>query len=147
MIDSTDRLILEAISGNARMSLKQIAAHAGLSSPSAGERLRKLEESGIVRRYAAELDGKQLGLSVEALVRVKPLPGRQRNVRERIESMAEVAECDSITGEDCFMVRIFAHSMDHLSRLVDGLAEEAATNTSIVKRQIVERRPILPSVD
>ena len=146
-IDQTDRLLLAALAANGRVSLKQLASAAGLSSPSAAERLRKLEERGIIRSYSTEIDPKILGLTVEALVRIRPLPGRQRNVREKIEAMAEVAECDSITGEDCFMARIFARSMEHLDSLVEGLADEASTNTSIVKRQIVGRRSILPATD
>ena len=142
MIDDTDWLILKVLLGNSRISLKQLASQVGLSSPSAAERMRKLEERGIVRGYSVELDMGLLGLGVEALVRVRPLPGRQRNVREKIESLAEVAECDSITGEDCFMVRIFAQSVEHLDKLVEGIADEASTNTSIVKRQIVKRRPV-----
>lgn len=143
MIDDVDRQILQALSKQARMSLKALAGTVGLSSPSAAERLRRLEEQGVIRGYGASVDAKLLGFTLEALIRIRPLPGRLQAVRQLIETSALVAECDSITGEDCFMTRVLARSMDELDGFVERLAQEATTNTSIVKKQIVERRVIL----
>jgi Lrp/AsnC family transcriptional regulator, leucine-responsive regulatory protein len=141
MIDNVDSAILKLLAGNARLSLKELAASIPLSAPSTSERLRRLEERGVIRSYTVDLEPKLLGHVLEAIVRVRPLPGRLRVVQELIESMPEIVECDKVTGDDCFVARLFARSMEHLDELVERLAVEATTNTAIVKGQLIARRP------
>jgi Lrp/AsnC family transcriptional regulator, leucine-responsive regulatory protein len=141
MIDNVDSAILKLLAGNARLSLKELAASIPLSAPSTSERLRRLEERGVIRAYTVDLEPKLLGHALQAIVRVRPLPGRLRVVQELIESMPEIVECDKVTGDDCFVARLFARSMEHLDELVERLAVEATTNTAIVKGQLIARRP------
>jgi Lrp/AsnC family transcriptional regulator, leucine-responsive regulatory protein len=141
MIDNVDSAILKLLAGNARLSLKELAASIPLSAPSTSERLRRLEERGVIRSYTVDLEPKLLGHVLEAIVRVRPLPGRLRVVQELIESMPEIVECDKVTGDDCFVARLFARSMEHLDELVERLAVDATTNTAIVKGQLIARRP------
>lgn len=141
MIDGIDSAILKLLAGNARLSLKELAASIPLSAPSTSERLRRLEERGVIRAYTVYLEPKQLGHVLQAIVRVRPLPGRLHVVQELIESMPEVVECDKVTGDDCFVARLFARSMEHLDELVERLAVEATTSTAIVKGQLIARRP------
>lgn len=141
MIDAVDRLLLEALSRDARMSLKALAAHAGLSSPSTAERLRKLEERGVIRGYAVEIDASALGYALEAIVRIRPLPGKLHVVRKLIEETPAITQCDKVTGDDCFVARLHARSMAELNAALDRIAEKAATSTSLVKARTVERRP------
>jgi Lrp/AsnC family leucine-responsive transcriptional regulator len=141
MIDDHDRSILEFLAGNARMSLKELAAEIGLSSPATSERLRRLEERGVIRAYTIDVEPRLLGHAVQAIVRIRPLPGRMQVVQKLIEATPEVIECDKVTGDDCFVARLFVRSMEHLDEVVDRIAEEATTNTSIVKGQLIHRRP------
>jgi len=141
MIDNVDSAILRLLAGNARLSLKELAASIPLSAPSTSERLRRLEERGVIRAYTVDLEPKLLGHALQAIVRVRPLPGRLRVVQELIESMPEIVECDKVTGDDCFVARLFARSMEHLDELVDRLAVDATTSTAIVKGQLIARRP------
>jgi Lrp/AsnC family transcriptional regulator, leucine-responsive regulatory protein len=141
MIDNVDSAILKLLAGNARLSLKELAASIPLSAPSTSERLRRLEERGVIRSYTVDLEPKLLGHALQAIVRVRPLPGRLRVIQELIESMPEIVECDKVTGDDCFVARLFARSMEHLDELVERLAVEATTNTAIVKGQLIARRP------
>jgi Lrp/AsnC family transcriptional regulator, leucine-responsive regulatory protein len=141
MIDNVDSAILKLLAGNARLSLKELAASIPLSAPSTSERLRRLEERGVIRAYTVDLEPKLLGHALQAIVRVRPLPGRLRVVQELIESMPEIVECDKVTGDDCFVARLFARSMEHLDELVDRLAVDATTSTAIVKGQLIARRP------
>ncbi len=141
MIDSTDQLLLEALTRNARMSLKELAAHAGLSSPSAAERIRKLEERGVIRGFTVEIDPAALGYTLEAVVRIRPLPGKLHVVQKLIEEIPEVVACDKVTGDDCFVARLHARSMGELDSMLDRIADKASTNTSLVKAHTVTRRP------
>ena len=146
MIDLIDGTLLQALARNARVSLKQLAATVGLSSPSTSERLRRMEERGLIRGYTVDIEPRLLGQAVQAIVRIRPLPGRLSVVQRLIEEAPEIVECDKVTGEDCFVARLFVRSMEHLDSVVDRIAEEATTNTAIVKTQVIPRRlpPIAP---
>jgi Lrp/AsnC family leucine-responsive transcriptional regulator len=146
-IDEIDRALATLLSHDARAPLKALAAGIGLSSPATSERVRRLEDNGIVRGYSADLDPAKLGFSIEALVRVRPLPGRNKRVEEALRDMPTVTECDKVTGEDCFVVRLFARSIGDLDTLTEALSRDATTNTSIVKKQVFRRRPPTASAD
>jgi Lrp/AsnC family leucine-responsive transcriptional regulator len=141
MPDATDRRILQALAEDGRLPLKRIAARAGLSSPSTAERLRRLEDRGVIRGYAAELDPKALGFALQAIVRIRPLPGQLRAVQASIEALPEIVECDRVTGDDCFVARLVVRSIEQLDGILDGITDKAETSTSIVKSQPVRRRP------
>ncbi|HBK45072.1 MAG TPA: AsnC family transcriptional regulator [Xanthomonadaceae bacterium] len=140
MLDLHDRKILERLAVDARISLKQLAGHVGLSSPSTSERLRKLEERGVIERYGVELNPKLLGHAVQAIVRIRPLPGRSGLVGELLADIAQVGECDRVTGDDCFVARVFVTSIEQLDEVMQPVADHAETSTAIVKSQVVRRR-------
>lgn len=94
------------------------------------------------RAHAAlvELEPEALGYALQAVVRVRPLPGQLRAVEALLLRTPEVVECDKVTGEDCYFVRIHARTMAQLDFILDRIADQAETNTSIVKAQPVRRR-------
>jgi Lrp/AsnC family leucine-responsive transcriptional regulator len=140
MLDDLDQRIVMALAGNARMSLKELAQQAGLSPPSVAERLRRLEERGIVEAFTIDVPPEALGYALQAIVRIRPLPGMLHVVERMIQDIAEIVECDKVTGEDCFIARLYVRSMAQLDAILDGIAGKAETNTSIVKSQPVRRR-------
>lgn len=139
-LDNTDRQILAYLTEDARLSLKVLSGKIGLSSPSTAERIRRLEERGIIEGYGARVNLPAVGYGMQALVRVKPLPGMLHKVEKMIQAMPECIECDKVTGEDCFVMRLAFHSIGQLDDLLDGLADYAQSNTSIVKSSPVKRR-------
>lgn len=145
MLDFLDRRIIEALSSDARMTLRALAKRVGLSSPSVAERLYRLQERGVVRAFAVDLDPRALGYDVQAIVRVRPLAGRSRIVEQRLLGIPEIIECDKVTGDDCFVARVIVRSIGELDRVLEPLTEEAETSTAIVKSQPVRRR--LPPLD
>ncbi|MBB4166945.1 Lrp/AsnC family transcriptional regulator [Rhizobium sp. BK538] len=139
-IDDVDQRILEALAENARISLKELAQAAGLSSPSAAERLRRLEERGIIAGFTIDIDAAALGYPLQAIVRVRPLPGQLHVVQRIIQDTPQFVECDKVTGDDCFIARLVVRSMAELDTILDKVAEKAETNTSMVKASPVKRR-------
>ena len=117
-----------------------LSGKVGLSSPSTAERLKRLEEKGVIQGYGARINLAALGYSLQALVRVKPLPGMLHKVEKMIQALPECIECDKVTGEDCFVMRLVVRSIDQLDVVLDGLADYAQSNTSIVKSSPVSRR-------
>ncbi len=115
------------------MSLKVLSGRIGLTSPSTAERLKRLEERGVIQGYGARVNLAALGYTLQALVRVRPLPGLLHKVDKYIQAMPECIESDKVTGEDCFVIRLVVRSIEQLDVLLDGLAEHAQCNTSIVK--------------
>lgn len=140
IMDDTDRRILLLLAENARLSLKELAAATELSSPSVAERLRKLEERGVIDAFTIDVNPQHFGYSLQAIVRVRPLPGQLHIVERLIQEMPQCVECDKVTGDDCFIVRLYLRSMEELDTLLDGIAERAQTNTSLVKATPVRRR-------
>nr|WP_206117086.1 Lrp/AsnC family transcriptional regulator [Rhizobium laguerreae] len=139
-LDEIDQAILEALAGNARISLKELAQQVGLSSPSAAERLRRLEERGVIKAFTIDLDPAAVGYPLQAIVRVRPLPGQLHIVERIIQEIPEIIECDKVTGEDCFIARLVIRSMADLDGILDRVAERAETNTAMIKASPVKRR-------
>lgn len=139
-LDAVDRSIVEALAADSRLSLKELAARAGLSSPSCSERLRRLEERGVLAGYSAEVALEALGYPLQAIVRVRPLPGMLHIVEKLIQETPEITECDKVTGDDCFICRMAVRSMGDLDRILDKISEKSQTNTSLIKSTPVKRR-------
>jgi len=140
LLDDLDRHILEILAGDGRISLKDLAAKVSLSSPSVSERLKRLEERGVIRAFTVEVDPAALGYALQAIVRIRPLPGQLHRVQQLIEEIPEFSECDKVTGDDCFIARLHLRSIDQLDAILDRIIDRAETNTSIVKAQPVKRR-------
>ncbi|KAA1185675.1 Lrp/AsnC family transcriptional regulator [Rhizobium tropici] len=139
-LDGIDQRMLEALARNARISLKELAEAAGLSSPSAAERLRRLEERGIISGFTVDIAPEAIGYPLQAIVRVRPLPGQLHVVERIIQETPEFIECDKVTGDDCFIGRLVVRSMGELDGILDKITERAETNTSMIKATPVKRR-------
>ncbi|MGV1790234.1 winged helix-turn-helix transcriptional regulator [Rhizobium lusitanum] len=139
-LDEIDQRMLEALARNARISLKELAEAAGLSSPSAAERLRRLEERGIISGFTVDIAPEAIGYPLQAIVRVRPLPGQLHVVERIIQETPEFIECDKVTGDDCFIGRLVVRSMGELDGILDKITERAETNTSMIKATPVKRR-------
>jgi Lrp/AsnC family leucine-responsive transcriptional regulator len=140
MTDDIDQLLINALMEDSRRSLKALAQVSGLSAPSVSERLRRLEERGVLRAYTVEVDPRCFGYQLQAIVRIRPLPGQLQEVERQIIGIPEFTECDKVTGEDCFIARLHVRSMEQLDTLLDRLNVLAETNTAIIKKTPVKRR-------
>ena len=140
MLDDIDRRIVEILVEDARISLKELAQRVGLSSPSASERLKRLEERGVIRGFTIEVDPTALGYTLQAIVRIRPLPGKLHVVQDLIQQIPQFSECDKVTGDDCFIARLHIRSIDELDKILDQITDKDETNSSIVKAQPVKRR-------
>lgn len=144
-VDDIDRQIIALLAEDARLSIKELAAAVGLSSPSVSERLKRLTETGVIRRFTVDVAPKALGYQFQAIVRIRPLPGKQQAVEKLLREMPEVIECDKVTGDDCFIARMHLRDIEELDSLLEDLTRWAETNSSLVKAMTVPRR--LPPLD
>lgn len=144
-IDAIDAQILEALTDDARISVAELARTVGLSSPSVSERVKRLEEAGVIEGYTAKINPKALGLPLAVWLRIRPMPGQLKKVAALLYGLPEIVECDRITGEDCFVARAHVKSIEDLERLIDEVIPYAITNSSIIQSSPVRRRlPPIP---
>lgn len=87
MIDTIDQQLIAALMDDSRLSLKALAGITGLSSPSVGERLRRLEERGVLTHYTVDIDPRHFGYLLQAIVRIRPLPGKLQEVERQIQAI------------------------------------------------------------
>ena len=139
-IDAIDARILGLLASEGRLPITELARRLGLSSPSTTDRVRRLEADGVLTGYAAAIDLAAVGYPLTALVRLRPVPGRLRDVEALLQQTVECIECDKVTGEDCFVARIVLRSIQHLDQVLEGFADIAETNSALVKSTPVARR-------
>lgn len=139
-LDEIDRALLAALAEDGRASVSELARQIGLSAPSTSERLRRLEAQGVIGGYTVRIDPRALGYTLQAIVRVKPMPGQLHLVEEVIRRIPEFIECDKVTGDDCFIARLYLHSIEQLDEILNKVTERAETSTAIVKSTPVARR-------
>ena len=143
-VDAVDRELLQALAGDGRLSVAALARRVGLSAPSVSERLRRLEEAGVVDGYTVRLNPAALGLGITAWLRIRPVPGQLPRVRELIAELPDIVSCDRVTGEDCFIAKVHVHDMAALEAIIDRFMPYAMTNTAVVQSSPVP--PRLPAL-
>src|SRR3989440_7725160 len=144
-IDPVNIRVLEELQRDPRLTMSELGRRIGMSSPAVTERVRRLEEAGVIRGYRLDIDPAALGLPIAAYVRVRPNPGQLPTVAELARRIPEVVECHRITGEDCFILKVHLPAMDQLDRLLDRFLLHGVTTTSIIQSSPVPPRlPPLP---
>lgn len=139
-LDATDVSLLHALAADARISIAELAREVRLSAPSVSERIKRLEDAGVIEGYTVKINPKSLGLPLAAWLRIRPMPGQLSKVVEIVRGLSQIVECDRITGEDCFIARAHVESVEDLEWLIDQVIPFAMTNTSIIQSSPVERR-------
>ena len=141
-LDSTDWRILQALQDNARLSYAELARVAAMSPSAVTERVRRLEESGVVSGYTAVVDPARVGLEILALVRLRYPSGNYRPFHALLEETPEIVEAHHVTGEDCFVLKVLARSMRHLEEVTGRIAGLGSVTTSVVYSSPLVRRAL-----
>ena len=140
--DKIDLHLLSLLQEHGRTSQQDLAAAVGLSSPAVGERLRKLEERGVIRHFTVVLDPKRLGRDVTAFIAVGMSGSRfYPEFRERVTTCGEVLECHSVTGQGSHLLKVRVESTSALEALLADIQAWPGvqwTTTSIVLSTIKE---------
>lgn len=139
-IDDKAWRLLEAVQANGRLPLKALAQLANLSLPATAERLKRLEEAGVISGYHAEVSPAAVGYSVRAIVGILvPQPGK-RQLIDKLLQMPEVLECHHVSGADSYLMTLVATDLQHLEALIAQINLYGETRTSIVFSTPVPRR-------
>ncbi|HKW87501.1 MAG TPA: Lrp/AsnC family transcriptional regulator [Candidatus Acidoferrales bacterium] len=140
LADHKNVALLRLLEKNPRTPVSQLARSIEMSNPAVKERIIRLEETGILAGYRLELNPKELGYNVTAFVRVRPLPGHLNKIAELAQMISEVTECHRVTGEDCFILKVFLKEISNLDQVLDKFLAHGQTTTSIVQSSPVPPR-------
>ena len=142
-LDETGWQLLQELQQNARLSYSELGQRVGLSSPAVADRMRKMEEAGIITGYRAEVNMARLGLPVTAIIRLSSIAGQScQRVASQVSEIPEVLECYRVTGSDAVIIKVAATSVDHLERIIDQVTLYGQPTTSIVLSKSMQRRVI-----
>ncbi|TCL71908.1 Lrp/AsnC family transcriptional regulator [Rhizobium sp. BK251] len=133
-LDPTDMLIIEIMQEDGRISVSELGRKIGLSQPATSERLKRLEERGIITGYGARIDPAVLGLGMMAVIRLRTTHEFIRPCLKQFSEMPHVMEVLRLTGEDCFILKVLVPSPAELETIVDSIARYGAVTTSLVLR-------------
>ena len=141
-VDEKSWRILTALQEDARAPLKALAETAGLSVPATAERIRKMEEAGIIRGYHADIDPEALGYIIKAVVAITTQHPYKHKFIDVLRAMPQVLECLHVTGADSCLFTVVARNMSDLEQILGGLNKYGETRTSIVMSSQIPRRGV-----
>ena len=141
LLDQTGKKLLSALQENARFSFAELGRRIGLSPAATAERLRRLEEAGVIKGYRVEIDREALGLPILAIVRLSCDGAMYRPFLKAVQTLDSVVECHHVAGSDAFILKVVSPSVEQLERLVEKLLNFGVPTTSIVfSSPVAERR-------
>ena len=143
-LDPIDWKIVEALQDDARLPYAEIGRRVGLSTPAAAERVRRIEDAGVITGYHAEVNYAKLGLAMCVVVRLSVAGGENPLLRavKAAKSFPEILECHRVTGSDSFILVAQVRSIEHLEFLINRLNPLGTTTTSTVLSSPIRRRTI-----
>ena len=141
-LDSLDWQLLRELQADARLSYNELARRTGLSSPTVAERVRRMEEAGVIAAYRAEVDPAKVGLPVMAVVHMRCDPGKCLLKTTGIDAFPEVLEVLKVWGSHCTILKVAATSNEHLEKLFERLGRHGHLETLVVWPSGFTRRPI-----
>ena len=133
-LDPTDVAIIEVLQEDGRIAISELGRRVGLSQPATSERVKRLEERGIITGYTAKINPAALGLRMMAVIRLRTTHEHIQVCLKQFSEMPHVMEVLRLTGEDCFILKVFVPSPQELETIVDAVARHGAVTTSLVLR-------------
>jgi len=141
-LDVIDWKILRELQADARLSFNELARRVGLSAPTVAERVRRMEDAGIIAGYHAVVDPAKLGLTTMALVHLRCRPERCLLRTTKPSDHPEVIEVLKVSGEHCTVLKVVASSTAHLEAVLARLGEHGELRTNVIWSAALSRRPI-----
>lgn len=141
-LDATDWSILRELQQDARVSFSELGRRVALTPPAVAERVRRLEQRGVIEGYRARINLNRLGLPILAFVNIRYPGGDYRDYARIFDERPEILECHHVTGSDCFIAKVAARTMAHLEELTAGIARIGSITTTIVYSTSVSDRLI-----
>jgi Lrp/AsnC family leucine-responsive transcriptional regulator len=142
VLDRTDWLLLAELQKDGRSSYAELARAVAMSASAVAERIRRLEEGGVIAGYRATVEPERVGLTVMAFVRLRYPTGNYKPFYALLDTTPEIIEAHHVTGEDCFVLKVLARSMRHLEEVSGRISGLGSVTTSVVYSSPLPNRAI-----
>ena len=146
-LDATDWRILEELQADGRLSFNELGRRVSLSPPAVAERVRRLEDAGVIVGYRAQVDPARAGQPLTAFVQMRCRLERCLLKTSQSSDYPEIVEIHKLTGDHCSMLKVRAASMAHFEGLLERLGQHGEMRTSVVLSTQYEGRPVQPQPD
>lgn len=143
-VDYLNREILKQLQLNARISMTELSKIVGLTPPAVAERIKKLEDTGVIKGYYTQLSYLKTGYQLKAIITLKVFMGRLKPFLDKVPEFKEVINCYRITGNENIIMEVVLKNQNHLETFIDQLISYGETKTHIVLSNKIENAPILP---
>ena len=143
-IDELNWKILEKLQDNARESFAHIGRSIGLTAPAVGERVKKMEDVGIITGYHAKVSHAHTGHQLKAIITLRAFMGKLKPFLSIVDSFDEVVNCYRITGNENIVMEVVLKDQFHLEKFIDRLIQYGETRTNIVLSQVITNAPMNP---
>ncbi|MDF9717919.1 Lrp/AsnC family transcriptional regulator [Nocardioides sp. ChNu-153] len=144
-MEETDRKILALLAQDGRMSFTELGRGTGLSTSAVHQRVKRLEQRGLIRGYGATIDYDQLGLPLTAFISIRPIdPSQPDDCPERLRDIVEIESCWSVAGEESYILKARVETPALLEGLLARIraAANVSTRTTMVLTTFYENRPV-----
>ncbi|MFS4482258.1 Lrp/AsnC family transcriptional regulator [Hyunsoonleella sp. 2307UL5-6] len=136
MVDDTDNRLLNVLKENSRLSFADLGRKINLSPSSVRERVQKMEEEGIIKKYSIQIDNKSIGYDLEAFILLKVFPGKLKYVLNKVVQFPEITAAHRITGNQNIHLKVVVKNQLCLQKLLDKLMQFGDTNTFLILSEI-----------
>ncbi len=142
-MDTTDHRIIEILQKDGRISMKDLGKIVGLTSPAVSERVKRLEESGVIQGYKAVVNPDALGRVIKAFIHVSLPANKYSDLLKAATDDPRIVECHHITGDDCSLVKVIVKDMYELEHVIDTIKLLGSTKTSVILSTPVQGKSII----
>lgn len=143
-LDAVDADLLSALQHDGRLSIAELGRRVHMSNSAVAERIRRLEDRGVIRGYSADVDAERLGYPILAYLRLRYPSSNYKPLRDVLDTTAEVVEAHHVTGDDCFIIKVLAVSMRDLERISGRIGTMGSVTTSVAYSSPIPARAIVP---
>ncbi|HLV15039.1 MAG TPA: Lrp/AsnC family transcriptional regulator [Xanthomarina sp.] len=143
-LDQLNWKILKCLQSNARLSNAEIGRQVGISSPAVSERIKKMEDLGIIQNYHTSVSPFEVGYQLKALITIRAFMGMLKPFLEKVKTFDEVLNCYRITGNENIVLEVILKNQKHLETFIDQLIVYGETKTQIVLSHVIKHHPVKP---
>ncbi|MEG1284451.1 MAG: Lrp/AsnC family transcriptional regulator [Romboutsia sp.] len=142
-MDITDYRIIEILQKDGRVSMKDLGKTVGLTSPAVSERVKRLEESGVIEGYKAIVNPDALGRVIKAFIHISLPSDKYADFLKAAKKDTRIVECHHITGDDCSLLKVIVRDMYELEEVIDSIKQIGSTKTSVILSTPIQAKSIL----
>jgi len=143
-LDSINSKILKCLQKNARLSNAEIGRQVGISSPAVSERIKKMEDLGIIEDYKTIVSPFEIGYQLKAIITLRAFMGKLKPFLEKVKTYDEVINCYRITGDENIVMEVVLKNQKHLEGFIDQLISYGESKTQIVLSSVVKLKEVIP---